>query len=491
MRKLFIIITILIAVGCTSRQDYSPRLLAIEQSARKDPTATLQKLEDSKTVLRSRGDSMLYVLIYSEAARSMGMTFTSEEWISPTVEFFDSVGDKDRTVRSMLMLALCYYDEGKYDKAAEWLIRTRDNDSGSNPSLRYKLYLTLGDINNIVGRNDEKNFDFGMAYKAANSIGDKGKEVSALYKSAVSYYNDNQKDSLRSIANKLENIAGKAESYEATAQTAEGMYRLLAKDTTAALSLFSRSQSTDVDFRATSLSANILYNRGDKKDAIDLWLIAANSADRDVAIDALNHLIDNVEPMSYKLELSQNLNKLYAGKPTAETTAKVIEVQKHFDEMASEEQSRHKIVLLTIVVGVLLVVITIISALIIRHHKQQKRDKQTWNIERELLNSDIAQRLHKLASTGQEAEADDRKELDNLISGHDPRLRVLLLKHSELSATERHVAELIRLRFQPSEIAVLLDLSPQRVTNTRSRLLQRLFNTKGGAKNFDSRIRGL
>ena len=39
-----------------------------------------------------------------------------------------------------------------------------------------------------------------------------------------------------------------------------------------------------------------------------------------------------------------------------------------------------------------------------------------------------------------------------------------------------------------SEIAILVASSPQSITNLRVRLLQKLFNETGGAKDFDQRI---
>jgi putative tetratricopeptide repeat-containing domain protein len=50
---------------------------------------------------------------------------------------------------------------------------------------------------------------------------------------------------------------------------------------------------------------------------------------------------------------------------------------------------------------------------------------------------------------------------------------------------------LIRLRFIPSELSALLGISPQSVTNMRQRLLQKLFHEKGGAKDFDEKIRAI
>lgn len=491
MRKLFIIILILAAVGCSRQNDYNPRLLDIERSSESNPTASLQKLEDLRPALTTSADSMLYVLLYSETARAMGMTFDNEDWIRPAVSYFDSIEDRPRAVRSMLMLALCYYDDGQFDKAAEWLVRTRECDGGANPLLRYQLYLTLGDINKMVGRQNEKMSDYHNAYQAAVDGGDKERQTTALYRLAVSYFDKGSADSLKAVCGKLDKAVGKTGSDSTLTRTAHGMLWLLEKDTVKASRLLLEAQAFDVDCRASSLLAGILYSEGNVQEADNLWLIAANSQDRDIAIDAISHLIDDAESMSYKLELSQSLNKLYADKPTAEEVAKVIEVQNKLDEMASEGQNHRRIIALLIAVGVLFVVIAVIVAFILWRKWQRKKEEQSWNIERDLLNSELVSRLHGLAAKGNKMDAEMQRDVDELISDHDPRLTSLLHRNNDLSAADRHVVQLIRLRFQPSEIAVLMDLSPQRVTNARSRLLQRIFNEKGGAKEFDKRIRDL
>ena len=60
---------------------------------------------------------------------------------------------------------------------------------------------------------------------------------------------------------------------------------------------------------------------------------------------------------------------------------------------------------------------------------------------------------------------------------------------SSLQPRELNVCLLIRLRFQPSEVAVLTASSPQSVTNLRVRLLQKVFHQKGGARDFDEQLR--
>ena len=96
-----------------------------------------------------------------------------------------------------------------------------------------------------------------------------------------------------------------------------------------------------------------------------------------------------------------------------------------------------------------------------------------------------------MASAGRAAEKRDWDALHGLTNLHDSRLGELLASHSNLSPTEINVIILTRLRFIPTEIAVLTGMSSQSVTNTRARLLTKMFGVKGGAKDFDDRIRGI
>ena len=65
------------------------------------------------------------------------------------------------------------------------------------------------------------------------------------------------------------------------------------------------------------------------------------------------------------------------------------------------------------------------------------------------------------------------------------------LNPHELNAKEMHLCMLIKLRFIPSEMAILTNSSPQTVTNMRVRLLEKIFCEKGGARDLDRRIREL
>ena len=67
-----------------------------------------------------------------------------------------------------------------------------------------------------------------------------------------------------------------------------------------------------------------------------------------------------------------------------------------------------------------------------------------------------------------------------------PNLQLLL---APVTTKEQNICLLIRHNFQPTEVATLTISTPQTITNTRVRLLKKLFNETGGAKDFDARLR--
>lgn len=84
--------------------------------------------------------------------------------------------------------------------------------------------------------------------------------------------------------------------------------------------------------------------------------------------------------------------------------------------------------------------------------------------------------------------AEEWKALRQLIQQKIPGFFVILdeTKYG-ISQTDIHICMLRRLGFQPKDIAVLTDTYEQKVTNTRARLLTRVFGQKeGGAKAFDA-----
>jgi hypothetical protein len=98
----------------------------------------------------------------------------------------------------------------------------------------------------------------------------------------------------------------------------------------------------------------------------------------------------------------------------------------------------------------------------------------------------VVARLHAAANKGRAADDEDVNMLAQMSYALSPELQVLL---SDINTKEQTVCLLTRHNFLPTEIAALTISTPQTITNTRVRLLKKLFGETGGAKDFDAAIK--
>ena len=112
-----------------------------------------------------------------------------------------------------------------------------------------------------------------------------------------------------------------------------------------------------------------------------------------------------------------------------------------------------------------------------------------WDIEDSLLLSPTVRKFHKKASTGVCINELDWIELRKTVHDYMPGfMNTINSLHYQLNRRETDICILVRLRFIPSEICVLMDVSKNNLSNIRKRLLLRLFDKEGSSKDFDERI---
>lgn len=179
----------------------------------------------------------------------------------------------------------------------------------------------------------------------------------------------------------------------------------------------------------------------------------------------------------------------------AQEAAIVISAQTQFDHIKQQQQLLHIIIWL---LTALLLVIATTLGFVLYHRRRIARlhmeiDQliqryMSWHIDEELLSATLVTMLHHKADRGQPATDEDWNALQQLIRQDAPEFLARLNATAALTPKEQNVCLLIRLRFLPSELAVLTSTSPQTITNMRVRLLQKLFHEKGGARQFDQRM---
>ena len=114
-----------------------------------------------------------------------------------------------------------------------------------------------------------------------------------------------------------------------------------------------------------------------------------------------------------------------------------------------------------------------------------------WGLERSLLEGDIVKELRRLAAHAKTPTDLQWQALHTTVSEHLPEFYEEVTKSQHhLTEKEVNVCMLIKLRFIPTEIATLLDLTKQRVSNMRRSINHKLFHEEA-AKTLDSNIRRL
>ncbi|MBQ2132324.1 MAG: hypothetical protein II431_13420, partial [Prevotella sp.] len=124
-------------------------------------------------------------------------------------------------------------------------------------------------------------------------------------------------------------------------------------------------------------------------------------------------------------------------------------------------------------------------------YQDDKFRPEKWDIESTILASSIVERFHMLASKITVPSEDEWEVLQKLLQDNLPSFyeHINDERHS-LTDNEKKASMLIRLRFIPSEIVVLLGLSKQRISNIRRDINRKLFHAEG-TKMLDAHIRRL
>lgn len=122
---------------------------------------------------------------------------------------------------------------------------------------------------------------------------------------------------------------------------------------------------------------------------------------------------------------------------------------------------------------------------------QENSNKEQWETEQSLFMHEIVKRFHNYTTRIVIPEVSEWTALQDLVEKSLPEFyQRLCQSRSELTEKEFRACLLMRLHFIPSEIAVLLEMTKQRVTNMRGVINRKLFQ-QIGAKTVDQNLNQL
>jgi len=500
MRKIVFILTCsLVFAACSSEHCRNTKLLQAEALCQLYPDSTIRLLDgldiDSFTV---EADRALYGLVFTEAIHRIGLTLSSDTLINLSQQFYEKQGDDERLARAYLHHGIVLYGQQRYGEAFRLLKRAEElADDLDDLALNYELYAVMGDINDNANNYPLTLDYYHRSLRAAEQLDNQEWTVRQLNNLATTFDAMNNTDSLKAYIERcrplLDSVQGPV---RATMLTNLGSYYLHQNDLTRAKEYLLLSQQTAYLDKTIKLLGDIAALEGKSTQACDYWFQTLQSGDYAIRIDAYRKLINYYDSLAEQdgkyhrmaSHLSQHLNSLYRDNYENNDAASILDMQAQYDEQQKERHQYRTIIGLLTALAIVILIAGLIAWYYILTHRelvqmQRQKKRQMRDNSRQL--KDVTARLHKTVNLGQVAKDEDISVLAQCCYSLNPALLALL---KPLSTKEQAVCLLIRQHFQPSEIAILVASSPQSITNLRVRLLQKLFNETGGAKDFDQRI---
>lgn len=105
-----------------------------------------------------------------------------------------------------------------------------------------------------------------------------------------------------------------------------------------------------------------------------------------------------------------------------------------------------------------------------------------------VFKSDIYIKLKTMSAMGQSMNDQDWRQLEQVVNAAFGNFTEQLYGLYRMSTQDYRVSLLIKVRFQPKEIASLTAHSKESVASTRSRLYMKVFGKKGSSKDWDDFI---
>ena len=500
MRKIvFILTSSLVFAACSSEHCRNTRLLQAEAICQQYPDSTIRLLDgldiDSFTV---EADRALYGLVFTEAIHRIGLILSSDTLINLSQQFYEQQGDDVRLARACLHHGIVLYGQKRYGEAFRLLKRAEELAEDVNDlALNYELYAVMGDINDNANNYPLTLDYYHRSLRAAEQLGNPEWTVRQHNNLATTFDAMNNTDSLKAYIDRCRPLQDSVQGpIRATMLTNLGSYYLHQNDLTRAKEYLLLSQQTTYLDKTIKLLGDIAALEGKWTQACDYWFQTLQSGDYAIRIDAYRKLINHYDSLAEYDEkhhrmashLSQRLNALYRDNYEYNDAASILDMQAQYDEQQKERHQYRTIIGLLTALGIVILIAGLIAWYYILTHRelvqmQRQKKRQIRDNSRQL--KDVTARLHKTVNLGKVANDEDISTLAQCCYSLNPTLLALL---KPLSTKEQAVCLLIRQHFQPSEIAILVASSPQSITNLRVRLLQKLFNETGGAKDFDQRI---
>jgi tetratricopeptide (TPR) repeat protein len=534
MRVLPYILLTLVGLlsGCSHEQSDTYRyLLDVERMVSKEPNRAMQmiyamevanrKVEAWHAIhdmecerLETEVDSALFGLLYTEVIHKIGMEIRDDSLIAMSTRYYEKKGDRDRLARSLLHLGITHQSNDRWREAVACLKRAEELSVEMDDSIfSYDVCDAIGHLNEMANCKDLMLTYYQRALAWADMMGNDSLKVLTLNKMIRAQVHLGMVDSARAYITQAQPLLSSlTPQLRSDLLASIGSFALIEQDTVKATRYLTQALQLFPNDYAAKLMGDVMEGQGKMKEATDYWFEALNTDHVQVKIEAYEKLVDYYKHHEEwrALDLSDHLNHLYQNMRSNDKAETIAALQKEYDSRMERHRFARRLIILTAVILVLVVAIV----LFVYYHRRKMRayqvvqdrikvlqDQLSEKKEKEsvadmqlmdtLLNDTTVYYFHRMASGGRVPDNAQWKELYDLIQRVLPDFLPSVNRNGLLTERDLRICMLIKLRFVPTEIATLIGLSPQSVTNSRTRLLRTIFGVKGGARDFDARIQQL
>ena len=509
LKNLFLSFAAVWMAGCSpTEQPRHPLLLQAESRIDENCDSAYGFIYDLSDTFSLRADQALYGLLFTEILHKKNIHVGNDSLITASEQFFSNNGKGRRWAKAMLHLGITKGINGEAEEAAEWLKKAEQQALPLDDTLKYDVALALGDLNQQENCQSLARKHYQEAYLLAQKTGSCPRQaqslcrlISTAHKDSTAQYEAVCKTLLSHVDRPLQSELLCRLGYSALQRGRQDSARHYLQMAT---------ETFPNDFAALQLG-NLYEKEGNTAKACELWFEALNSNNDEIRITTLEKLIPHYKDSETwrALDLSQILNNLLKKHRSIDQTEHIAALQEQFDHHIEKSKLLRR---LAVTLGVIALLALAILLFFCYHRKKMKQynkvlshikslQKQLaeqennqplpkeWNLKEALHENNTVHRFHRLADKGMRPQLEDWAELRGVTEQYVPGFSRLIHQNGVLSERDTHICQLIKLRFHPSEIAVLIGSSPQTVTNSRVRLLRKIFGVQGGARDFDERLR--
>lgn len=511
MRKvLFFILTIIISAGCTTHQSADDSLIEIERHFADSPEVSIEMLyglEKDKRVWKNEHDEALYCLLYIETIHRLGLFTRSDSIINIAWKYYDKEGTDEEKARTYLCKGIIYHDMKRYAEAVQCLKQAEEYaEESKNGDLKYRINDRLGLINKEKDCIELSLKHYRKALTAASEQNNAAYHAAVLNHIAEAFHSDGMQDSALAytrkslpLINQFRNYTSEEKCTKSDVLASLAQYYIDRYRYDDAKKILDTAKDLNLSTKVSLLYGDYYAAMGNEKEAEKYWKDALSPQDMDNSIKAYKSLIALSTAQgrdSEALSLSRELNDILTDRQEAISPAEFIGIQNNYDAMVADKKAYHQINILFSIIICLTAIILLLVYITRRKTEiksnEYEREIQQIDIPKDntarVICSEITERMHKLATSGKQAEPHDWTELTRIMTEEAPLFMEKITHKNVLNHREIRITILTRLRFAPSEIAALTHTSAQTVTNSRAQLLSKIFGMKGGARDFDKRI---